>query len=105
MKISLFGQSLTVFHEFETYGDGVQENGSSLQVIHYIRQDKISKEIADLLNLSARTIESYREKIRIKTQKETSRNSLHHSLNTSFCYRSLSPNCSIAFPSLLIQTR
>jgi DNA-binding NarL/FixJ family response regulator len=45
-----------------------------LQVVHYIRQNKTSKEIADLLNLSVRTIESYREnirkKIRIKNQKK-----------------------------------
>jgi DNA-binding NarL/FixJ family response regulator len=45
-----------------------------LQVIHYIRQGKTSKEIADLLNLSVRTIESYREnirkKLRIKNQKK-----------------------------------
>ncbi len=37
-----------------------------LQVVHYIRQGKTSKEIADLLNLSVRTIESYRENIREK---------------------------------------
>ncbi|GAB6193377.1 response regulator [Desulfocastanea catecholica] len=45
-----------------------------LQVVHYIRQGKTSKEIADLLNLSVRTIESYREnirkKLRIKNQKK-----------------------------------
>jgi len=45
-----------------------------LQIIHYIRQDKTSKEIADLLDLSVRTIESYREnirkKLRIKNQKK-----------------------------------
>jgi len=37
-----------------------------LQIVHYIRQNKSSKEMADLLNLSIRTIESYRENIRIK---------------------------------------
>jgi DNA-binding CsgD family transcriptional regulator len=45
-----------------------------LQIIHYIKQDKTSKEIADLLDLSVRTIESYREnirkKLRIKNQKK-----------------------------------
>jgi DNA-binding NarL/FixJ family response regulator len=45
-----------------------------LQIVHYIRQDKTSKEIADILNLSVRTIESYREsirkKLRIKNQKK-----------------------------------
>ena len=34
-----------------------------LQVVNYIRQNKTSKEIADLLNLSLRTVESYRENI------------------------------------------
>jgi DNA-binding NarL/FixJ family response regulator len=37
-----------------------------LQIVHYIRQNKSSKEIADLLGLSLRTIESYRENIRKK---------------------------------------
>ncbi len=37
-----------------------------LQIVHYIRQDKTSKEIANLLDLSVRTVESYRENIRKK---------------------------------------
>ncbi len=37
-----------------------------LQIVHYIRQNKTSKEIAELLNLSLRTVESYRENIRKK---------------------------------------
>ncbi len=37
-----------------------------LQIVHYIRQGKTSKEIADLLELSVRTVEAYRENIRIK---------------------------------------
>jgi len=37
-----------------------------LQIVHYIRQNKTSKEMADLLDLSVRTIESYRESIRSK---------------------------------------
>lgn len=37
-----------------------------LQIIHYIRQDKTSKETADLLGLKLSTIESYRENIRKK---------------------------------------
>lgn len=37
-----------------------------LQIVHYIRQNKTSKEIADLLDLSVRTVESYRENIRDK---------------------------------------
>lgn len=35
-----------------------------LQIVHYIRQNKTSKEIADLLNLSVRTVEYYRENIK-----------------------------------------
>ena len=45
-----------------------------LQIVHYIRQDKTSKEIADLLSISVRTVESYRDnirkKLRIKNQKK-----------------------------------
>ncbi len=45
-----------------------------LQIVHYIRQNKTSKEIADLLDLSVRTVESYREnirkKLRLKNQKK-----------------------------------
>jgi FixJ family two-component response regulator len=37
-----------------------------LQIVHYIRQNKSSKEIAELLDLSLRTVESYRENIRKK---------------------------------------
>lgn len=37
-----------------------------LQVVHYIRQGKASKEIADLLDLTVSTVESYRENIRTK---------------------------------------
>lgn len=37
-----------------------------LQVVHYIRQNKQSKEIADLLGLRLSTVESYRENIRKK---------------------------------------
>ncbi len=37
-----------------------------LQIINYIRQNKSTKEIADLLGLSISTIESYRENIREK---------------------------------------
>ncbi len=37
-----------------------------LQIVHYIRQNKTSKEIADLLGISLRTVESYRENIRKK---------------------------------------
>ncbi len=37
-----------------------------LQIIHYIRQNKSTKEIADLLGLTISTIESYRENIRKK---------------------------------------
>ncbi len=37
-----------------------------LQIIHYIRQNKRSKEIADLLGLTLSTVESYRESIRKK---------------------------------------
>jgi DNA-binding NarL/FixJ family response regulator len=46
-----------------------------LQIVHYIRQNKGSKEMADLMGLSIRTIESYRESIRkklgIKNQKKS----------------------------------
>ena len=37
-----------------------------LQIVHYIRQDKTTKEIAALLGLSVRTVEAYRENIRVK---------------------------------------
>lgn len=37
-----------------------------LEIIHYIKQKKTSKEIAELLKLSVRTIEYYRENIRKK---------------------------------------
>ncbi len=37
-----------------------------LQIVHYIRQNKTSKEIAELLGISLRTVESYRENIRKK---------------------------------------
>ncbi|MFT5727890.1 MAG: FixJ family two-component response regulator [Desulforhopalus sp.] len=37
-----------------------------LQIVHYIRQDKTSKEMADILDLKVSTIESYRENIRKK---------------------------------------
>lgn len=44
-----------------------------LQVVNYIRQNKSSKEIADILDITVRTVESYREsirkKIRIKNKK------------------------------------
>lgn len=44
-----------------------------LQVVNYIRQNKSSKEIADILGIRVRTVESYREsirkKIRIKNKK------------------------------------
>jgi DNA-binding NarL/FixJ family response regulator len=44
-----------------------------LQVVHYIRQNKTSKEIADILGLTVSTVESYREnirkKLRLKNQK------------------------------------
>jgi len=44
-----------------------------LQIVHYIRQNKTSKEIADILGLTVSTIESYREnireKLRLKNQK------------------------------------
>jgi FixJ family two-component response regulator len=44
-----------------------------LQIIHYIRQNKTSKEMADILDLKVSTIESYREnirkKLRLKNQK------------------------------------
>lgn len=45
-----------------------------LQIVHYLRQNKTSKEMADLLGISVRTVESYREnirkKLRIKNQKK-----------------------------------
>ncbi len=44
-----------------------------LQIVHYIRQNKTSKEIADILGLTVSTVESYREnirkKLRLKNQK------------------------------------
>lgn len=48
-----------------------------LQIIHYIRQNKTSKEISELLNLSVRTVEYYRDnirkKLRIKNRKKNLR--------------------------------
>jgi DNA-binding response OmpR family regulator/DNA-binding CsgD family transcriptional regulator len=45
-----------------------------LQIVHYLRQNKTSKEMAELLGISVRTVESYREnirkKLRIKNQKK-----------------------------------
>ncbi len=45
-----------------------------LQIVHYIRQNKTSKEMAELLDISVRTVESYREnirkKLRIQNQKK-----------------------------------
>jgi DNA-binding NarL/FixJ family response regulator len=45
-----------------------------LQIVHYLRQNKTSKEMAELLDISVRTVESYREnirkKLRIKNQKK-----------------------------------
>jgi PAS domain S-box-containing protein len=39
---------------------------TEIQIANFIRQDKTTKEIAELLNLSTRTIESYRDSIRKK---------------------------------------
>jgi DNA-binding CsgD family transcriptional regulator len=39
---------------------------SEIQVANLIRQDKCTKEIAEVMNLSARTVESYRDSIRKK---------------------------------------
>ncbi len=47
-----------------------------LQVINYIKQNKSSKEIAELLGLSVRTIESYRENIRKKLQIKNTKKTL-----------------------------
>ena len=58
--------------------DGVLANARlaprELQIVQYLRQNKTSKEISSLLNLSVRTVESYRDSIRkkigIKNQKK-----------------------------------
>lgn len=47
-----------------------------LQIVHYIRLNKTSKEIADLLDLSVRTVESYRENIRDKLGLKNQRQNL-----------------------------
>ena len=47
-----------------------------LQIVHYIRQNKSTKEMADLLGLSVRTIESYRENIRKKLRITNKKKSL-----------------------------
>ena len=47
-----------------------------LQIVHYIRQNKGSKEMADLMGLSIRTIESYRENIRKKLGMKNQKKSL-----------------------------
>lgn len=47
-----------------------------LQVVHYIRQNKTSKEIAQLMGISLRTVEFYRENIRKKLHLTSKRKNL-----------------------------
>ncbi|WP_163337528.1 DNA-binding response regulator [Desulfopila sp. IMCC35008] len=47
-----------------------------LQVVNYIRQNKSSKEIADILDITVRTVESYRESIRKKIRLKNKKISL-----------------------------
>lgn len=53
-----------------------------LQIVHYIRQGKTSKEIADLLGLSVRTVEAYRENIRIKLRIKNKKKNLRKFLTS-----------------------
>ena len=53
-----------------------------LQIVHYIRQGKTSKEIADLLELSVRTVEAYRENIRIKLRIKNKKKNLRKFLTS-----------------------
>jgi len=55
-----------------------------LEVIHYIKQKKTSKEIAELLNLSVRTIEYYRENIRKKLRIDKQGKSLNKLIGSTF---------------------
>lgn len=54
-----------------------------LEVVHYIKQRKTSKEIAELLQLSVRTIEYYRENIRKKLRIARQKKSLNKLLNST----------------------
>jgi len=54
-----------------------------LEVINYIKQKKTSKEIAELLNLSVRTIEFYRENIRKKLRIDKKKKSLNKLLTST----------------------
>jgi len=61
-------------HPYDTILTNAKLAPRELQIVHYIRQNKTSKEMADLLDLSVRTVESYREnirkKLRIQNQKK-----------------------------------
>ncbi len=55
-----------------------------LQIIHYIRQNKSTKEIADLLGLTISTVESYRENIRKKLRLQNQKINLKKFLTSRF---------------------
>ncbi len=59
-------RSLFAQHSHDTILINAKLAPRELQVVNYIKQNKSSKDIAEILDLSVRTVESYREKIRKK---------------------------------------
>ncbi len=59
-------RSLFAQHSHDTLLINTKLAPRELQVVNYIKQNKSSKDIAEILDLSVRTVESYREKIRKK---------------------------------------
>ncbi len=55
-----------------------------LQIVHYIRQNKTTKEMADLLGLTVSTVESYRENIREKLRLKNQKINLKKFLTSRF---------------------
>jgi DNA-binding NarL/FixJ family response regulator len=69
-------RSLFVRHSHDSVLANAKLAPRELQVVNYIKQDKSSKEIAEILDLSVRTVESYREKIRKKLGMQSQKKNL-----------------------------